>query len=180
MISEEEKNRLLEKRSTFIGIQAELSKVVDPKIFKLAQEEISNIRNLVVIAGTVAPFAILLFGSFASDKQYLSIAVSGILLTVIFGLIILNNEVSRAIKSYQSAYKKEMDLADDFLVIIYDRLHENINAEDFAGKEAILNKKAEEKFRPQKIKESPQDYSDRLLLFLFVISVITLVASMWF
>ena len=190
-MDETEIKYLLEERSKYFEMKGQFASLIAPRLFELGKEGNNNIRNLIIISGTITPFTLLLADKSFIEVNFLMASILGFLLTVLFGVIMLQIVISKSAESHKILLNTENKRIDDFLELIDKRLHNNITNEAYKQKELELIKKIEDdKLRPpseqEKIKTAKEermfkvlDYCSFGLPVLFSIAIISLFLSMF-
>jgi len=190
-MDEAEIKYLLEERNKYFDIKDRLARLIAPRLFDLGKEGNNNIRNLVIISGTITPFTLLLADKSFIDTNFLIASISGFLLTVLFGVIVLQIVISKSAESHKLLLDTENKRIDDFLELIDQRLHDKIANDAYKQKELELVKNIDnDKLRPPSEQEKAKtargekifkslDRCSFELTALFSIAIISLFLSMF-
>lgn len=179
-LTQEEIKILEEIRKRHIDTAASVSEIIEPRIFTLLREHIQNVRNIIIVSGALATFSVAFFNTeLNKNENFLIIGVSGLLLTVIFGIWYLNNETSGGIKSYLKLYNKLVEPEDKMVVAISQFKNGEISKEDLGKLIRDRYKEVEEEFFGSKAKKRfwKMDYTMDLIIWLMIISIFSLIFS---
>lgn len=179
---EETKEEIRKLRTTFININAKISRLISPKIFKLRLESIQNLRNLAIISGAIASFGLAIINNVLNNAHLIFIGIAGLLTNTVLIFSYLNETVNRGINAYSTKLAEELELSIDAQEIINDRLDEKINQKEFSEKiKKIFGEIELKKIRPPNEKtESEIEYATDLFVVLFAFSVLLLIISLLF
>src|SRR4051812_35914006 len=80
---------LLSKRSDFMGIKSKIVEIIEPKIFQLHLENISNVRNTIVIAGALLTVCLVIVNNIPQNfpdnsVKLLQVSILGFLFSILF------------------------------------------------------------------------------------------------
>lgn len=162
MPTESEIKELLTQRSSFIDIKARIAERVEPRIFSLLVENISNVRNTIVIAGALASIGILIFDKYAfvfiENFWLIKFAVVAYLLCILVYSFYLKLQIEDGVKSHQNLVSENSEVLDDAQRNINDCLDGKITKKKFDEKMIEVYQKIEfTKFRkPNDKKEQPK------------------------
>ncbi|EKE21535.1 MAG: hypothetical protein ACD_7C00199G0002 [uncultured bacterium] len=111
---EEEKKvitmNLYKERTSFINIKAKISEIIEPRIFKLLLENISNVRNSIIVSGALATISLVVLSQQLEiislyTKVFLQISIFGFLIAILTYSLYLDRSLGKGI----SLYRKKMD-----------------------------------------------------------------------
>jgi|GEM_PF-4800878 hypothetical protein len=178
-MDEETKEYLKKWRSVFIAVNADLAKLLSPRIEKLLIENINNLRNLAIIGGAIATLALfLLTNQSFQHKDFVIVSVVGLLINIVFINWYLNKTVTEGINALDKKLEEESLLAINGQSLINDyldgKISEDIFKKDFQSIHAEIEKN---KIRPRETKKSKKDYAPVLLNILFALSILILICG---
>jgi len=179
-LTQEEIKILEEIRKRHIDTAASVSEIIEPRIFTLLREHIQNVRNIIIVSGALATFSVAFFNTeLNKNENFFIIGVSGLLLTVIFGVWYLNNETSGGIKSYIKKYKELVEPEDKIVAAISKFRNGEISKEELGKLIKERYKEVEEEFFGDKAKKRVwrMDYAMDLITWLMIISIFSLILS---
>lgn len=179
-LPQEEIRLLQDKRKRCLETAAAISKMLEPRIFTLLREHIENTRNFIIVVGALAAFSIAFLSTgFNVNEAYLIIGVTGLLLSVIFGLVYLNNYTSGGIKSYLKKYKRWVEPEEEMARTIDQFIEEKISKEELIELIKKRDKEVKREFLGNKVKERirTNDYTLDLLIWLMIISLFSIILS---
>jgi hypothetical protein len=182
MDNEKLKDEIRRLRSSFITINAEVTKLFAPKIFILLRENISNLRNLAIIAGAMATFGLLIFNNVLIEKrEILLISVLGLLIDICFIFIYLNKTIADGINRFTKAIDEETEFPTKGQEIINNFVDGVIEENIFKKEISPILQQIEKKSRPKTEKRlHNKDYTPDLLTALFVLSVLLMIVALSF
>lgn len=156
-LSQQEVQNLQKQRGSYIRIAAKISQLINPSIFRLELEGLSNIRNSIIIAGALATLGLLIMGNTQISEVaqlFLGLAVVSFLLTILVYSLYLKFNLEAGIKGYKEKRDENVKIAIDGQKIINEILDGKSTKEE--GFKRLMEIQKEVEFRAiRPPKESP-------------------------
>lgn len=179
---------LLQRRSAFLSIKSKVTELVEPRIFSLLQENVSNVRNGMVISGALTTIGLVvlnqLSNSLSPESQILlKISVISFLSSILTFSYWLKNTVGSGLASYKKKIDEAVVTAEKGESIINDCLDGKITKDEADKKLLEVSKEIEFQHirtRP-KVADSSNNWQKWLAIIgntFFVIAIGSLMVSL--
>lgn len=180
----QEIKELLEKRSAFLKIKAQVAELIEPKLFQLNIENLANVRNSIIISGALATMGLLVFGKVPQvfspvANLLLQLSIILFLVTILIYSFYLKSNLGKGIFLYKKKFDEGVLMAEKAENIINDCLDGKISKEEADKKIIEVDKKIEfgiiRKSSDSKDKESILKYLAITGNMFFVSAIVALV-----
>jgi len=178
--SEEELKALLEHRSRFVTLSADIAGELGKFSITVALENAKNVRNLLVVAGALASLGLLLLSNEAFGAgPLLVLTVITYLISIAAGAAYLIWDTSKAARQVANMRKDYFEIPDEGQRIVNDWEDRKIQQDEAERQlNALYRKMHFEKVRPPKKEAAKDSYASQLVHGLFVIATLLLAAEL--
>ena len=166
-MNKDERDALIKERSRLLSINFHAEKEVEPRLFQLMLENISNVRNTLVVCGALASFGIAAIANSALALGFISrllfdFAEISLLCATLFYFFYLKKHIGAGFDAYKTLKKNATSAGKRKLELINARLAEKIEHGDFLQKLKNLENELEEVLlNPTKDNEVSKDPQEK-------------------
>ncbi len=116
-LNQAEINELTSRRGSFIRISSKIVKIAEPRIFQLKLENVSNVRNSIIVSAALATVSLLVLSNSPKDLPLIvetsqQVAVIGFLITILIYSFYLKHNVGGGLSAYQEKVQENVDLSE--------------------------------------------------------------------